>query len=248
MKVDAERCIGCLECVDYCPVGAIKQADIGGVVYVDQDECVECGCCLQVRACEYEALWQPELEWPRVLRAQFSNPRIAHPSTSIYGRGTDETKTNEVTGRYPRGCVGIAVELGRPGIGTRFSDVEKVARAILPLGVEFEKDNPTHNLFEDVITGRLRPDVLKERVLSAILEFKTSQEGAPQVLQVLDRVSREVDTVITVNIGSMWEPDGTLPAEEAAERAGFHLYPNGKNNLGLGRPQVKSEEGSRDSY
>jgi len=248
MKVDADKCTGCLECVDYCPVGAIKQADVGGVVYIDQDECVECGCCLQVRVCKYEALWQPELAWPRILRAQFSNPRTPHPSTSIYGRGTDETKTNDVTGRYPRGCIGIAAELGRPGIGTRLSEVEKVARAILPLGVEFEKDNPTYNLFEDVTTGRLRPDVLGERVLSAILEFKTSQEGAIQVLQVLDRVSREVDTVITVNIGSMWEPDDTLPAEKVAEKAGFRIRPNGKINLGLGRPLAKDTGADSDPY
>lgn len=238
MKVDQDKCTGCLECVAYCPVEAIKQADVGGMVYVDQDGCVECGCCLRVGACEYEALWQPELEWPRVLRAQFSNPLTSHPSTSIYGRGTDETKTNEITGRYPRGCIGIAAELGRPGIGTRMADVERVARAVLPLGVEFEKDNPTYHLFDDVTVGRMRQDVLQERVLSAILEFKTTEERAPEVLRALDRVAREVDTVISVNIGSMWEPDGTLPAEKAAQVAGFPLRPNGKNNLGLGRPLV----------
>jgi len=238
MRVDEDKCTGCLECIDYCPVEAIRQTDVGGTVYVEEDECVECGCCLQVGACEYGALWQPELEWPRILRAQFSNPRVSHPSTSIYGRGTDETKTNEITARYPRGSVGIAAELGRPGIGTRMRDVEKVAQAILPLGVEFERDNPTYYLFEDVTTGKLRSDVLEERVLSAILEFKTSQKRASEVLQALDRVASEVDTVISVNIGSMWEPDDTLPAEKIAREAGFSLRPNGKTNLGLGRPRA----------
>jgi len=224
--------------VDYCPVGAIRQAP-GGIVVIDEDECVECGCCLRVGACQYEALWQPELAWPRILRAQFSDPRVPHPSTSVAGRGTDETKTNEITARYPRGYIGIAAELGRPGSGTRMSDVEKVARAILPLGVDFEKDNPTYHLFEDTTTGKLRPDVLGEKVLSVILEFRTTATKAPQVLEALHRVSQEVDTVISVNIASMWEADGSLPAEKIARKAGFQIRPNGKTNLGLGRPRAQ---------
>jgi NAD-dependent dihydropyrimidine dehydrogenase PreA subunit len=235
MRVDEDKCTGCLECVDYCPVGAIKEAG-GGIVTIDQEECVECGCCLRVGVCEYEALWQPELSWPRVLRAQFSNPNVPHPSTSVGGRGTEETKTNDVTGRYPRGYIGIAAELGRPGIGTRLSDVEKVAQAILPLGVDFEKDNPTYHLFEDVKRGTMNRDVLRERVLSAILEFMTTEAKAPEVLKALDRVAREVDAVISVNIGSMLESDGSVPAERVAREAGFQIRPNGKSNLGLGRP------------
>jgi len=204
---------------------------------------VECGCCLRVGVCEeYEAIWQPELSWPRVLRAQFSNPAVPHPSTSVGGRGTEETKTNDVTGRYPRGYIGIAAELGRPGNGTRLTDVEKVAQAILPFGVEFEKDNPTYHLFEDVSRGKIRQDILNEKVLSAILEFKTTATKAPRVLKALETVAREVDTVISVNIGSMLEPDGSLPAEKVAREAGFQIRPNGKSNLGLGRPRAGTSQ------
>lgn len=238
MRVDEEKCTVCLECVDYCPVCAIRETG-GGTVTIDEDECVECGCCLRTGICEYEAIWQPELNWPRVLRAQFSNPAVPHPSTSVGGRGTEETKTNDVTGRYPRGYIGIAAELGRPGIGTRMTDVEKVAQAILPLGVEFEKDNPTYHLFEDFSRGKMRQDVLNEKVLSAILEFKTTAAKAPRVLKALDIVAREVDTVISVNIGSVLEHDGSLPAEKAAREAGFRIRPNGKSNLGLGQPPAE---------
>jgi len=246
MRIDQDRCTGCLECIDFCPMGAIRQSDTGGTAYVDQDACVECGVCLRVGCCQFDAIWQPELEWPRILRSQFSNPGVSHPSTAIYGRGTDETKTNDVTGRYPPGAIGIAAELGRPGVGTRLRDVETVARAILPLGVEFEKDNPTYFLFQDLEQVRMRPDVLDERVLSAILEFKTTLQKAPQVLKALHRVAAEIDAVMSVNIGSMIEPNGSLPAQKAAEQAGFHLRPNGKSNLGLGRPLVQGPTGGRE--
>lgn len=122
-------------------------------------------------------------------------------------------------------------------------DVEKVAMAILALGVEFEKDNPTFQLVEDRESGRFREDVLNEKVLSAILEFKVPVVKAPEVLRILKRVSKEVDTVVTLDIGSMWEPDGSLPAERIAEEAELRIRPNGKTNLGLGRPRANILEG-----
>ncbi len=239
MRIDPQKCIQCQVCIDYCPVGAIREVPETGQIYIDQKECVECGTCLRASDCPYEALWQPELKWPRILRAQFSDPAVVHPVTSVTGRGTEETKTNDVTGRYRRGFVGIAAELGRPGTGTSLEDVEKVARAILSLGVAFEKDNPTYNLFADLTTGRLREDVRGERVLSAILEFQTTVEKAPQLLAALKEVATEVDTVMSVDIASRLEPDGSLPAEQVARIAGLELRPNGKSNLGLGRPHAE---------
>ena len=45
------------------------------------------------------------------------------------GRGTDEIKMNDVTGRLRRGDAGLLVEMGRPGVGAYFRDIEKVAMA-----------------------------------------------------------------------------------------------------------------------
>ena len=233
-----KACAECALCMPYCPVSAIHESQYNGEIYVEENECVECGCCQRADICPNDALWQPELTWPRIVRAQFSDPCMFHPATMVSGRGTEESKTNDVTGRYPHGYICIAAELGRPGIGTKMRDVEKVARAVLALGVEFENDNPTYQLFEDPEHGYLREDVLEEKVLSAILEFKVAVVDASEVLKVLCRAASEVDTVVSVDIGSMLETDGCLPSENIAKEAGFKIRPNGKSNLGLGRPSA----------
>ena len=88
------------------------------------------------------------------------------------GRGTEEMKTNEVTGRYRRGEYGMALEFGRPGVGTRLSEIEKVLKVLLTMNVELEKNNPVFLLLEDEKTGTMKADARQEKVLSAILEFK----------------------------------------------------------------------------
>ena len=83
-------------------------------------------------------------------------------------------KTNDVTGRFPFGFAGVAVEMGRPGVSTSFRDLQTVAMAIARLGVEFEPANPVTELMADRKAGKIREEVLDERVLSAILELRSS--------------------------------------------------------------------------
>jgi len=45
-----------------------------------------------------------------------------------------------------------------------------------------------------------------------------------------------VDTVFAVGIASKCLPDGSIPHQAWVAEAGYSLSPNGKNNLGLGRP------------
>jgi Fe-S-cluster-containing dehydrogenase component len=239
MQVLVEKCTGCLRCLDYCSVGAIHKVPGERLAGVDEEECVECGICKRSNCCPVEALHQPELEWPRRLRAEFSDPTITHPSTGVGGRGTEEMKTNDVTGRYPQGHVGMAVEMGRPSVGARFSDLEKVQMALAKLGVHFETANPVQHLVENKKTGRLRKDVLNEKVLSAIIEFGTTPDKVPAVLDTLRQVSQEIDCVFSLDLCSLVEQDGTQPVADIARAAGATLRPNGKTNLGLGRPSFQ---------
>jgi len=240
MRIDQEKCKGCQLCGDYCPVGAIQYFKDESnpkkkKARIDEDECVECGVCFRAEVCKPRAIYRQEIEWPRSVRLTFSDPMVEHKQTGVPGRGTEEMKTNEVTGRFKRGAYGMAVEVGRPGVAGRLEDLEKIAMALAKIGVEFEPKNPVTFLFEDVKTGKLKPDVRKEKVLSAIIEFVVRPEQLKPVLQALKDISPKIDSVFSLDLISFPEETEKAPALKVVKEMGFPVYPNGKVNLGLGR-------------
>ena len=243
MRIDPQKCIGCGKCKSYCTMwGGVMRFERDRknparvISVIDEDECVECSVCLRSGCCPTDALYQPPLVWPRIVRKNFSDPLKIHPETRIPGRGTEEMKTNEVTARYRRGMYGMAFELGRPGAGARFHDVEMVARALSTLNVGFEENNPVTKLMIDRKKGFINPEVLGEKVLSAIVEFLAPVEKLPRVLEVLDRVSKEINTVFSGDIISRIGTDGSVPYLKVIQDMNRFLSINGKSNVGLGRP------------
>jgi len=234
MRVNFEKCIGCMECIPYCPVGAIMPQ--GDKCTIDEDRCLECYVCLKADVCPVDALEKMPLKWPRILRHQFSSVAMIHKDTGIDGRGTAEMKTNDVTGRYRHGEVGFTVDVGRPGVGATFEDVEKISMAVAKVGVEFERMNPVTKLMKDKIEGRVRDEIKTERILSCVLEFKTEDSKTVCVINALKDVSKLVNTVFSVGCICRCKPDGTIPVKSILDEAGIFYRPNGKINIGLGRP------------
>jgi hypothetical protein len=146
-------------------------------------------------------------------------------------------KTNEVTGRFKRGFYGVALEMGRPGVGAWFRDVEKAAMALASLGVAFEENNPVTKLMTDRKTGQINPEVLEEKVLSAIIEFLIPQGKLPTLLEALKKIAEKIDTVFSGDIISRVEKDGSISYLKVFQEGSRFLSINGKSNVGLGRPK-----------
>ena len=241
----------CSYCVPYCPVEAIiiKKGfpHDKGFIIIDEEKCVECGVCLRFYSPSritqlssereagspgHDVIFQPELSPPRTLRYMFSDPCAVFPETDILGRGTEEMKTNDVTHMFKPGEVGIGIELGRPGIGASFEDVEKVTEALAKHGVKFAPRNPVTFLI-DTKTGSFKdPSLKKERVLSAIVELMTKQGSLPKIIETLRRVSKEINTVMSVEVITICE-DSEIPIMSMLEEVGVSPRINGKVNLGL---------------
>ncbi len=234
MRIDENLCISCEACLPYCPLGVISMKN--DLAVIDRDECVECGACFRSHICPVDAFVDEESPYPRSIRANFSNPLLSKPVTGIAGRGTEEMKTNDVTGRFKKGRVGLGIEPGRPGTGARFRDVEKITRAMAKLGAHFEPQNPISSLMTDIKTGELKKEILNEKVMSCVIETDLPMEKLQDALKALDEVAKDIDCVFSIACIGRAEPDGTMPLEKMLKDLKIPYYINSKNNVGLGRP------------
>jgi ferredoxin len=264
MKINPDKCVACGNCTYVCPMGAIYiDAEIRRAT-INRDECVECYSCynglsqehlnptfvrtvrkifqkMRLRfdpepdVCPTAAFEPDELAWPRAVRRAFSDPRVPHESTGVHGRGTEEVKTNDVSGRVQVGEVGFTIEFGRPGVGARFRDIQKMCWALAKAGVSFEKKNPVTSLMSDVSTGTIREDILDEKVLSAIVEIKTNAERTEEIIRLVWDVESQIDTVVALGVGTRCDENGDDNViAPILERLGYKLE-RAKTNIGLGR-------------
>src|SRR5713226_4014333 len=275
MRINPNKCVACGNCTYVCPVGAIYIDPAIRRATINRDECVECYTCFNglsqehlnpvfVRTlrkafqmmrlrfdpepdvCPTAAFEPDELAWPRAVRRAFSDPRVPHESTGVHGRGTEEVKTNDVSGRVQVGEVGFTIEFGRPGVGARFRDIQKMCWALARAGVAFEKKNPVTSLMSDVSSGTIREDILDEKVLSAIVEIKVPAERTEEIIRLVWDIEKQIDTVVALGVGTRCDERGEDNlVGPILERLGYKLE-RAKTNIGLGRitnaPEPKAAE------
>ena len=264
MRINPDKCVACGNCTYVCPMGAIYIDPAIKRATVDRNECVECYACFNGLSQEHlnptmvrtlrklfqmvrlrfdpepdvcpTAAFDPEdLQWPRVVRRAFSDPRVPHESTGVQGRGTEEVKTNDVTGRVKQGEVGFTIEFGRPGVGVWFHEIQKMTWALAKAGVAFEKKNPVTSLMTDVASGTLREDILGEKILSAIVEIKVPVARTEEIIRLVREVEKQIDTVVALGVGARCDEAGEENVVgPILERMGYKLE-RAKTNAGLGR-------------
>jgi ferredoxin len=264
MKINPDKCVACGNCTYVCPMGAIYVDPAIKRATIDRDECVECYACyyglskermnpvlvrmvrkfLQMARlrfdpepdiCPTSAFEPDDLQWPRVVRRAFSDPRATHESTGVQGRGTEEVKTNDVTQRVKAGEAGFTIEFGRPGVGVRFRDIEKVTKALARANVPFEKKNPLTLLMSDISTGTLREDILNEKVLSAIVEIKVPVSRIDEIISLVHDLESQIDSVIALGVGTRCDENGEdRVVAPILQRLGYRID-RAKTNTGLGK-------------
>ena len=241
MLIEENLCIKCGLCTAYCPVNAIKSDK--EFMVIDQERCTECGTCARQRIvpCPTDAIHESpsDYEYPRSIRKYFSDPTVTHIETKIPGRGTEEVKTNDVTGRVKKGNFGIAIEVGRPAISASYIDIEKITMALAKHSIVYEECNPVKALFLDESLGTFKPEVRLQKVTSCIIEFVIPRHQLENVLQSLLDISKTIDTVFSLGVIARFDSRYKMPEIECLERFGIILRPNNKINLGLGRPLTK---------
>lgn len=277
MKINQDKCVACGNCTYVCPMGAIYVDPATGRSTINRDECVECYACFNGLSQEHlnpslvrsfrnvlkmfrirfdpepdvcpTAAFEPDAtEWPRSIRRAFSDPTVPHESTGVKGRGTEEVKTNDVTGRCLLGEVNFTIEFGRPGVGARFWEVQKMTQALAAAKVPFEKKNPVTALMlmpgGNIENGTLPPEVLNEKVLSCIVEVKVPLERAEELIDLVDRVQKQYSTVMALGAGTRCEDDGDeRRLIEILHRKGYNPQ-RAKTNTGLGRLTNKEFAGA----
>ena len=135
---------------------------------------------------------------------------------------------------------GIVLDIGRPGIGTRLRDVEKIFERLVSLGIHFEEQNPLTSLLRDKNESTFKDEVLDEKVLSIIIEFKVSSSRLQELLDALNKFAAEIDTVFSVGLIDRVSDDGSMENYEQARHLGYDPSINAKVNIGVGRPQARS--------
>jgi len=232
LKIKEDLCIGCGQCVVVCPTRAIRLIDNKAVI--DRDLCVECSTCYRSANCPSKAIKKEKLKMPRLVRNPFSDMMATHKLTGVAGRGTEEMKTNDVSGRIGMNEIGFSIEIGRPGIGARLGIAEKFTLLLARMGVEFEKASPLTALIIDD-EGHIQEDLKNEMVLSAIIEFKVPYEKTAEVLDIIKKLDKEVDTVFSVGVISRVMENGDIPVCDLLAQKDFSVRPNAKINVGLGK-------------
>lgn len=264
MTINPNKCVACGNCTYVCPMGAIYIDPTIQRATINRDECVECYSCFNGMSQEHlnptvirgvrsmlklfrirfdpepdvcpTAAFEPDpLTWPRNIRRAFSDPAVPHESTGVKGRGTEEVKTNDVSGRCKLGEVNFTIEFGRPGVGARFWEVQKMTQALARAGVAFEQKNPVTALMSDIATGTLPNEVLNEKVLSCIVEIKVPIERTEEIILLVREVEKHVDTVVALGVGTRCEDDGDeRRVADILHRLGYNPQ-RAKTNAGLGR-------------
>ena len=124
---------------------------------------------------------------------------------------------------------------------------ENTVCSLLSANVAFEKKNPITSLMSDVSTGTLRPDILNEKVMSAIVEIKVPVERTEEIIRTVWDVEKQLDTVVAIGVATRCGEHGEeIIVAPILEKLGYKLE-RAKTNIGLGKMVQPTAESARET-
>ena len=89
VRLDADKCKGCVSCLKRCPTNAIRVRN--GKAYIISERCIDCGEC--IRICPHHAKYAEKYSLNEILDYKY---RIAVPAPSLYGQFNNLDDTDYV--------------------------------------------------------------------------------------------------------------------------------------------------------
>ena len=236
ISIDETKCVGCKNCLLFCPDDAISYQDKR--CSIDQDVCTQCGACLG--SCPENAIeFTPDTNPLKIFQMAIGNPGAGTKITGgNSGRGGHEVKTLDVVPRQKNDEITINLDIGRPGVGVYLRDAEKIILALIGAGMKFApgENFPLATIIPDKSTGKFRSDCLDMHFHTLLAEGIFKKDLLPDIMKALLAVEKEIDTVFTVGLVMPVDKNCFNPALEYFDDLGIPRPHRGKINVGLGRP------------
>ena len=89
VRLDEEKCKGCINCIKRCPTGAIRVRR--GKAYIISERCIDCGEC--IRICPNHAKYAERYSFNEILDYKY---RVALPAPTLYGQFNNLDNVNYV--------------------------------------------------------------------------------------------------------------------------------------------------------
>lgn len=231
LEIRGDLCIGCGLCVPYCITGAISLKE--GKAVVNGDKCVLCNSCVRAVPCPIEGA------------ISASPPESLDESGSLATHLSDVITVQPrrfITNEFPQVLrnikeVAFLIELGRPGQISTLNEMRKVIGALRKIDIELSYSSARW----DTMLGRKIKNLLSEQrvakkdekllnvkwICGPMLGFQVDQGDVPRVIEALEGVAKDLDTVMSVNVTQKFDTDGTISVMKTLEKIGIEYRPNG---------------------
>ncbi|HCC34667.1 MAG TPA: electron transfer flavoprotein subunit alpha [Ruminococcaceae bacterium] len=184
LRINLEKCVACLECIDLCPCNAIQYDQTA--VYIDQS-CTLCGLCFS--KCRFDAIHYKEV-LPEKPSTENKMNTAGHKGIMIFGEqreGQLQEVVRELLGEGKRLAVQLDTTVSVVLLGMH---TDALAKELFAFGADriFQIDHPLLDYFNDELYADMIVQVVRQYTPEIFLVGATTygKSLAPRIASRLD--------------------------------------------------------------